>query len=352
MDLHGSNINHADDYLAIDALELADNVAENILNTGIESESKARRGRPEEIDPGRLFGAREYLVGLLETTWHEVRSNLRTLKSPNDVPGALAPWEQRKFHNYVVQTLLRPSDAPARSKALREQRRQLRKINIAIRDSQRSLEKSVDLFERAFRIPAEQYTENQRDAICDKIRERAMVLARAGTEYLDLQERQRDMEQHMMDREASFARAELVRFCRSNRYRLTPVSVANALAGLPFISWRQSVKRCKALKRTAVKSQTYEIFEIITRIINSNTRGAALVPHAEKFLRETRTNGWDGVAELRKTWYYFSRAVRSALDQRMPPKRLPDAIATEYWKRKNNPGPVDSAFDMEESIVV
>ncbi len=352
MYLSGKNITIVDDYVAIYASRAPDNVAENILNLGTESESKVRRGRPEEIDPGRLFGAREYLVGLLEATWHEVRSNLRTLKFPSDVPCALVPWEQRKFHNYVVQTLLRPSDAPAGLKALREQRRQLRKINIATGDSQPSLEKSVDLFERVFRIPATQYTENQQDVICDKIRERATALARAGTEYLDLQERQRDMEQHMMDREASFARAELVRFCRSNRYRLTPMSVANALAGLTFISWRQSVKRCRQLKRTAVKGQTYEIFEIVTRIVNSNTRRSALVTHAEKFLRETRSNGWDGVAELRKTWYYFSRAIRTALDEKIPRGRLPDFIASEYWKRKNNPGPVDSAFDMEESIVL
>ena len=340
------------DYRAIVLTDFMNNGAENLLASAPERESKPRRGRPESIDVGRLWGAREALLGLFEATWHEIGSDLPYLKSPEEVLTALSPWESRRHHHYVVQTLLRPSTIRAGSKQLRVLRLRLGEVTSRIRDAYEALGKCTELFEKAFRIPTAGCTENQREVIFDKIKERAIALARAGAEYLELQSRQAQMTEHLLDSEASFARAEFVRFCRSDRYRLKPLSTANAIAGLPFITWRQSTKRCRQMKRTSVKGQTYEIFEIIQRIVNSNTRRSQLVSHAERYLRKARSNEWDGIAELRKNWYYLNRAIRTCLDQPTRSPKLPYVIATEYWKRKNHPDAVDAAFDMEESIVV
>lgn len=326
-------------------------MAENNLELNVEDNAKRRRGPKLGVEDNVLWGSREDLVGLFEATWHDVEWNLRTVKTSPDVRQALQPLEQRQ-HGYVLQTLFRSTDSPATPRLLREQRRRLGKLYEAGRIAYKSLEKCTESFERAIRIPVTQHSDDQRAVIDDKVKECAVALARAGAEYLGLMDQQANLERHRNDCEAYFARAEFVRFCRSHRYRLTPLSTANALAGLPFIGWRQSVKRCKKWKRTAVKSLTHEVFEVIQRIVASNIRRAELVSHAERWLRNQRSTGWDAVAELRRHWYYLSRAIRVVLEQKVPRRKLSFSIPSEYWKRKNQPSPVDSAFYEDESIVI
>lgn len=314
--------------------------------------AKSTPGRPVSIDDGRLWGQREFLVGLLESTWSHVGWTLSTIKTVADVPSALQEWEERREQNYLVKTLLRPTDRNASATALREHRKRLRHANRRQRDAYDALEKPIDLFERSFRLIAGQYSESQCEAIGEAIKERARALARFGAEYLALQESQKELQEEVLDYEASFARAEVVDFCLSKRYRLTPLNVANAIAGLPDIGWRQSAKRCGAIKRKALKGQSYEIFEVIQRLVNSNTRRSELVRDAEKWLRSARSNGWDGVAELRRRWYYLSRAIRTVLEQKVQRRKLPFLILQEYWKRRGHPSLVDSAFEEEESIVI
>ena len=44
--------------------------------------------------------------------------------------------------------------------------------------------------------------------------------------------------------EACYAEIEVFKLIQSRNYRLTPQTFANAMAGLPYIGWRQSLKRC------------------------------------------------------------------------------------------------------------
>lgn len=326
-------------------------MAENSLELNLENNVKGRRGPKSAVADEVLRGSRDQLLGLLEVTWHEVGWNLRRLKTIGDVRPAIQALEQRQ-HGYVVQTLFRSTESAATSELLRKQRRKLGDLQKPGRSAYEFLQKCIASFERAMSIPAAQYPASQQQVIYDKAKERAVVLAHAGAEYVQLMDRQADMEQRLQDSEAYFAKYEVVRFCRSGRYRLTPWSAANALAGLPFIGWRESVKRCRQWKRTAVKSLAYEIFEIIQCIVKSNARRFDLVNDAERWLRNRRSTGWDGVAELRRSWYYLNRAIRAALEQKGSRTELPFLISSEYWKRKLSPSPVDSAFEEEERIVI
>jgi hypothetical protein len=68
--------------------------------------------------------------------------------------------------------------------------------------------------------------------------------------------------------EAYFCQSELLDFIGSGRYRLVPLNFAHAMAGLPYMRWRQSFKRCQRISRNITETIRYEQFKLIRRAIN------------------------------------------------------------------------------------
>lgn len=330
------------------------NVAENILALAAGDAPKPRRGRRIAIEDGRLWNNRDSLVFLLENTWADVGDKLPKIRKIDDVYEALRVWKQdnRYNHLYVTQTLLRPSSSPATVKSLNAKRRRLRALNVAARRAYESLEKCCTSFEIAMRAATGQYSESEKETIDDKIKERAVILGHAGTEYLALTDEQREMEEHIKDCEAHFARTEFVRFCKSGRYRLTPLKTANALAGLPDIGWRQSAKRCNTQVCPGANGGSMQVFETIRRIVQSCTRKSELVKHTERWLRAQRKTKSYGASDLQTNWYYLRSSIKTAVEAGTRSRDLPFAITRQYWKRRYQPSNADVLFADDERIVV
>jgi hypothetical protein len=333
---------------------ITNNVAENILALSEgKREKTAQRGRRTVIEDGRLWGTRDGLLHFLETTWADVGDKLPRIKKPNDVYDALRVWEKDSRCNllYVARALLHRSECVVSIKSLNEKRRRAGVLNVSARNSYDALESCCRSFEVAMRAYASASSEIEHATIDEKLRVRARALAHAGSQYLAITEQQREMEQHIKDCEACFARAELVRFCRSRRYRLTPLNVANALAGVPEIGWRQSAKRCKGQPSPALNGGAIQIFNTIRKIVQSCPRKSELAKYAESWLRARKTKSY-GISELQASWYYLHLAIDSALQLGTRSRDLPFVIARHYWSRKFHPSNPDVLFAEEERIVV
>jgi hypothetical protein len=90
------------------------------------------------------------------------------------------------------------------------------------------------------------------DAAADEILQRACVKRKAdyaaAAELLrHLQESMVELRKELRRREAHVSQAELLDFITGRRYTISPTSLANAMAGLPFIAWRHSAARCNEL---------------------------------------------------------------------------------------------------------
>lgn len=325
-------------------------MADNILDFDSGDPPKKRLGRNLGIEDGRLFDVREHLVWLIETTWDQAGCKLPTINGPDEIPTVLQIWKDRSSE-HVTSALLRSSSGPANSARLRAQRRDIGKLNEKVRCALEEVEKRVESFERFLRIDAPRLSEGEQIVVDDEIRKRVAEAIHAVNEYFALQDQQKALENLVKDGEAHFARAELVRFCRSKRYRLSSLNIANALAGLPLIGWRQSAKRCKKWKSVGEKGVSFQVFEIIRRIVASNTRRPGLVRDAELWLRNRRTSESAGMADLHKNWYYLRRSIQTELDRGTSRRNLPSAISIEYWRRKSSPSTVDLAFAEDEIIV-
>ena len=115
------------------------------------------------------------------------------------------------------------------------------------------------------------------------------------------------------------------------------------------------MKRCRKWKSAAAMGLSYQIFLILRKIVDSNTRRSELVTDAKNWLQTRRpsTTGWMGVLELQQHWYYLRRSIENVLKVGvlgLPRRQLPYAIATEYWTLKTHPSPVDIAFAEEERL--
>lgn len=293
---------------------------------------------------------REHLVWLIETTWDQAGVELPTIETADEIPNVLRIWKERSTE-HVTSALLRLSSSRANSKQLRAQRHGLGKLNEKIRCALEDVEKRVGSLERAMWIDATHLSEGEQIVIDDEIRKRVAIAVRVVHEYWALQDQRVALEILIKDGEAYFARVELVDFCLSKRYRLKPLNIANALAGLPFIGWRQSAKRCKNWKSAGEKGISFQVFEIIRRIVASNTRRSELVRDAEMWLRNRRSSESWGVSDLQKHWYYLRRSIQTELDKGTSRRNLPSAISKEYWRRKSSPSPVDLVFAEDETIV-
>lgn len=333
----------------------ADIVADKMVGLLAEEKLKSEPGRPLAIDDGRLLGARDHLVWLFEQTWADVGERLPWIKKPADVLETVQVWNNRNTcynQHYIAQSLLRPSTVPANPKWLATNRRKLSTLNVALCDSSDHFDECRQSLEKAERALSNNLSASDKVKVEDQISRRRQKLSQAETEYAAASKRQKETQELLLDGEATVARAEFVRFCRSNRYRLTPLNFANALAGLPYIGWRQSANRCKKHPAPGLDGQSMQVFKTIDRIVRSNVRRSDLLAHAERWLKAQKKQTSLGVSVLREKWYYLRWSIKTVLDAgpRVQTRDLPFAIAREYWKRTGAPSNVDQLFEEEERI--
>lgn len=334
-----------------------DNMAEKILGLVSQEKPKPQPGRPIAIDDGRLWGARDHLIWLFEETWADVGERLPWIKKPTDVLDSIRVWDNPNLstgNHYIAKCLLRPSSIPANQKWLTTRRLELDELNRAVRDAYDTRDKCRKDLDTAERALSDQLSDSDKAAVEDQISRRGKKLSDAKVEYDSLEKRQREVQELVLDGEASFARDEFVRFCCSNRYRINPMNIANALAGLPYIGWRQSATRCKKHPSTHGEGQSIQIFRTIERIVQSCVRRSDLAGHAEKYLRDKKTKKSLGASVLRNKWYYLRWSIKTVLDAdpRVSTRDLPFAITREYWKRIKQPSNVAALFEEGERIEI
>src|SRR5579872_3341789 len=202
---------------------------------------------PFYIDDVSLQGYRDRLIWLLEATWSEVGLVLHTAQKAEDLcyPSI---WGDHRLSLPVVAALLRSpkylrrSDAPT----LHKMRQRMLLIDQSIKDA---YEVEKECTERLERVDAaftqRDITSDQQVLLAEKRKERLQALEDASAERTHLDVRRRIADADLSNCEGYFARTEVMKFCRNRRYTINPLNAANALAGLPFIGWRQSIKRCQ-----------------------------------------------------------------------------------------------------------
>jgi hypothetical protein len=310
--------------------------------------ARNRRGQPQKIEDGQLRQSRDHLVWLLESTWGYVGWKLRKVRTAADVQLALESWTE-DHGSYTASTLLRPNASPATAKSLNTLRRRLSDYGRRARTAYEYQEQCREALERADRAASQLLSQKELGLINRERQRRAEAYANAKEDYLSLARENDSVLSQLHASETYFALNEVLRFCRSRRYALVPLNIANAFAGLPFIGWRQSAKRCAAWECPMAGGINSQIFDAIVKITRTCAKRAGLHDHAERWLRSSRSKS-QGIAQLKETWYYFHRAIETIAKSNPSTRALPYLIFSEYRRRTAARTAVDLLFEEEERL--
>jgi hypothetical protein len=186
-------------------------------------------------------------------------------------------------------------------------------------------------------------------ALCQ---ESETALAKAFKSLKQTQTRRMLLDEAVLRREAAFAQSELLNFIQIDRYASTPLTFANAMAGLPAIHWRQFMLRCLSFEKPAPCGLTYKRFSIVERVFSSPTANALEAVERMR-TRLFQANGQDvGILnELAEYWYFLRRAIETVLDDTSALEEdLPYRIFAEYQRRLGCQNQLDALQAEKETI--
>jgi hypothetical protein len=211
-----------------------------------------------------------------------------------------------------------------------------------------------EALQKAEALLTRELPEQQKRTVVAEREKRAGALQAAELDTQVMRAKHNEITEEMKDACAYLVRAEVVRFCRSPRYALTPVNFANAFAGLPYIRARQSIKRCRGWE--ADNGSYYRMIEIVRRIVLSCSNRTELSPHAKERLTNIRVKKSDknlgALARLGESFYYLRRAIEAVVSTRPRTSELAERIMAEYSRLYSPCGPADEFFADEERIVI
>ncbi len=172
--------------------------------------------------------------------------------------------------------------------------------------------------------------------------------------YRTLDESRKQLEVQIQELEPSFARQELFRFVRSKRYEINGENLANATAGLPYMGWRQSMRRCKKTKSANANGCAAQIFKTIRYLVGnaSDKSEKSLVAHFRRQIPSLPSRYKFPKGEFADKWLYLERAIRKACRSKPHPKFLHFEITERYFAQLKSFSPQDKALAVQNRLVL
>jgi len=231
------------------------------------SEKKSRaRGRPP-LDNDLLLGRRDTFVGVLESSWADIGWSLKKARSIRNVREALIPLRGYALA-YPLDLFLEEAPVEASAPEMRAIRRGAWEAARAAREASEDYDKQLQLVNEAKAALAQ--AEGQPDTrkiVMAELEKRQQKQDRFATELKEASERRDALDRELHKTQAFIAQTELLKLVKSKRYVFTPRNLANAMAGLPYIGWRQSIKRCAKFPCQSAVSINYQVFELVAHVL-------------------------------------------------------------------------------------
>ena len=198
-------------------------------------------------------------------------------------------------------------------------------------------------------ISDEQQIEELRP-ICE---EAQTTLTGASSILFRLQGRFAKLDRSVQRRDASFAQSQLLEFIRSDRYPSTPLTFANAMAGLPVVRWRQSMDRCLSIKDGATHGLTYKHFLIVETVLRDSASNAEeTVERMKVRLLQPKKSDAKTCNALAENWYFLRLAIEFVLQGVRPQEdEMPYRVFAEYQRRCGRQSALDVLLKEREVLI-
>lgn len=204
-------------------------------------------------------------------------------------------------------------------------------------------------------------TKESRKIVADE-----MIRQKGKLDSLEQESRKADLEcrileTELLDQEAFFFRSQVLDFIQKADYEFTPRNVANALAGLPYITSRRSAELCAGIKSKIAVSSSYEVLMFIASAWKRNDKSANLTV-TEWFKLQIRDLPRYKIFKGKKTenhfrtylagkWFFLKRVLERLQGSKLPPGFVPYAITREFLRQSTNPqSPAESILAENNKI--
>jgi hypothetical protein len=316
------------------------------------SEKGGKRGPRTPLTDEQLHTIRDQFVQIFEGGWAEIGWNLQRCKKPEDLIQIFSPLaESRSWIAEPVAIFCRRSSETPSRVILGKVRGELRNLAEPRRESEDSMRIAIEQLQQV-NWALMQAKGRSRRIVKQARKQRRKVAWKIALQDRILIKGERLLSTRLKSLEASFARQELFRFLKSKRYEVVPANLANAVAGLPHMGWRQSMRRCKKKASGLVNGQRIQTFKSIRYLV-----AGARKKSENLFVRDFR----EGVIflpsrygvprnELADNWFYFERAIRRAYRAKPHPKSLPFVITKLYFEQLQSQSRVDMVLAQHAKI--
>jgi hypothetical protein len=319
-----------------------------------EGRASRPRGRHSELSDPELHHRREQLVQIFEGSWSEIGWELQRCKKADDLIRIFAPVAvPGSWFRDAMTIFCRPSQEPASGATRRKVRAEwlaLGKPMSAAEESNRRAEEQLQQVDRALT----QAHGSSRRIVKRARKKRRKEAWKAAQQYRDVHNRDRRLATRLRNLEASFARQELLRFLKSKRYTLTPLNLAGAAAGLPYMGWRQSMRRTARAPCAIATGRMYLIFKAVrylTKNVHTKTENGLVITF-EDSIPSLPSRYQLAKNELAEKWFYLERALRQAYRAKPSPRALPFEITKRYFKQLASQSQVDMVLAEQGRITL
>jgi hypothetical protein len=235
-----------------------------------ESEREEKRGRPTTPD-NFLVGARNAWVWLLEESWPEIGLALISIRkrkksSIQDIQTALTPARGKGngglVTNFVHTTVDMSDTAQVRQgrKDLFDLAERIREVGAEVSDADWRCNETINALLQPDAGPGE------KEIVEDETTQRCIRLIRLRKKMFSLEQEAGWAAEKLADQEAYVSQSQLLDYLQSGRYAVEPLSIGNAMAGLPLMGWRQSYDRCSAMPYETESHFNYRLLQAVVAI--------------------------------------------------------------------------------------
>lgn len=298
---------------------------------------KPKRGRPT-IPDNFLQGARNEWAALLEETWPEIGWSLLSVESRaestiDDVHEAFDPVRQQLHSLGLAEHFYRksfevatPRDVCKNGRQLGDLQAEIIKIQAKQDEHRRSCLEAGTALRNA--------NPPDKEAIQEAGRHRQEFLLHNEEDLKKLQTEHDALDRKLRDQEAYVYRSELLAFLRSGRYAVNPNNLANALAGLPLMKWRQSFLRCSSMPHNLPRS-AYSIFEVLAEIWGRRSKEFEELPlefFRAELLKLSKTKSGYTRQFLYENWRDLRLAIEECWRSKYPSGQIPFVLASTFLR--------------------
>jgi hypothetical protein len=313
-----------------------------------QSRPSRRRGIQSAFTDAQLWNRRDQLVQTFETSWGRIGRELPRVKRAEDIAVIFKPLQQG-YISATISVYCRPSCQSSSANKLRKLRSELRKLIKPWLDAERANMKALEQLQVAEVAIAHGNSRLLKRARKARRKEASTAMGR----YRALDKIRSQLQVQIGDLEPSFARHELFRFLKSKRYEIKPDSLANAIAGLPYMGWRQSMRRCKKRKSSTVNGGAIQIFKTIRYLVGIAPEKAEkpLVEHFRRQIPSLPTRYNFAKSEFAEKWLFVERAIRKACRSKPHPKHLHFEIVERYFAQLQSFSFQDKALTLQNRLI-